>query len=449
MVRRVRGDGEDAIAPGAGVSIRRAADHGGLGAGSIRIRSVKILLAPDSFKESLTARAAALAMERGVKRAIPDAETVVLPIADGGEGTMETLVFATGGQLHWTSVTGPLGSQVPARYGTLGDGITGVVEAAQASGLHLVPPEERNPLVTTTRGTGELIRHALDRGVTRLVVAIGGSATNDAGAGALQALGMRLVDQTGASIGPGGSSLSRLAGIDAATLDPRLRAADLRVACDVTNPLCGPNGASAIFGPQKGATPEMVAVLDANLRRFAEVLRRDVGVDVLEAPGSGAAGGLGAALLACGGRLVPGIQLVLDAVDFDAKVQGATAVLTGEGRIDAQTASGKVIAGLAERASRAGVPVIAFAGSVEPGFEALYERGLLSAHAILSRPASMAEAIAGAEANLEAAVFAVVRLLAHKPPAPKPTPPEPPPPPPPAPAKVEPAKHSRRGRRSR
>jgi glycerate kinase len=432
VVRRVRGDGEDAIAPGAGVSIRRAADHGGLGAGSIRIRSVKILLAPDSFKESLTARAAALAMERGVKRANPDAETVVLPIADGGEGTMETLVFATGGQLHWTSVTGPLGSQVPARYGTLGDGITGVVEAAQASGLHLVPPEERNPLVTTTRGTGELIRHALD-----------------AGAGALQALGMRLVDQTGASIGPGGSSLSRLAGIDAATLDPRLRAADLRVACDVTNPLCGPNGASAIFGPQKGATPEMVAVLDANLRRFAEVLRRDVGVDVLEAPGSGAAGGLGAALLACGGRLVPGIQLVLDAVDFDAKVQGATAVLTGEGRIDAQTASGKVVAGLAERASRAGVPVIAFAGSVEPGFEALYERGLLSAHAILSRPASMAEAIAGAEANLEAAVFAVVRLLAHKPPAPKPPPPEPPPPPPPAPAKVEPAKHSRRGRRSR
>src|SRR5712691_1199154 len=404
---------------------------------------MKILLAPDSFKESLSARAAALAMERGVKRALPDAETVVLPIADGGEGTLDTLVVATGGTLHWTSVTGPLGSPVAARYGTLGDGVTGVVETAEASGLHLVPPEERNPLVTTTRGTGELIRHALDRGVTRLVVAIGGSATNDAGAGALQALGMRLVDQTGAFIGPGGGSLSRLAGIDAATLDPRLRAADLRVACDVTNHLCGPNGASAIFGPQKGATPEMVAVLDANLRRFAEVLRRDVGVDVLEVPGSGAAGGLGAALLACGGRLLPGIQLVLDAVDFDAKVQGATAVLTGEGRIDAQTASGKVVAGLAERAARAGVPVIAFAGCVEPGFEVLYDRGLLSAHAILSRPASLAEALAGAEANLEAAVFAVARLLAREPPPPPPTPP----PPTPAPAKVKPVKtpHPRRG----
>src|SRR5437667_1848549 len=234
---------------------------------------------------------------------------------------------------------------------------------------------------------------------------------------------MRLVDQTGAPIGPGGGSLSRLAGIDSATLDPRLRAAELRVACDVTNHLCGPNGASAVFGPQKGATPEMVAVLDANLRRFAEVLRRDVGVDVLEVPGSGAAGGLGAALLACGGRLLPGIQLVLDAVDFDAKVQGVIAVLTGEGRIDAQTAAGKVIAGLAERAARAGVPVIAFAGCVEPGFEALYERGLLSAHAILSRPASLGEALAGAEANLEAAVFAVARLLAREPPPPPPPPP--------------------------
>src|SRR6266571_3278048 len=319
---------------------------------------MKIVLAPDSFKESLSARAAALAMERGVKRAIPDAETVVLPIADGGEGTLDTLVFAAGGQLHWTSVTGPLGTPVPARYGTLGDGVTGVVETAEASGLHLVPPEERNPLVTTTRGTGELIRHALDRGLTRLVVAIGGSATNDAGAGALQALGMRLVDQTGAFIGPGGGSLSRLAGIDAATLDPRL-----------------------------------------------------------------------------------------DAVDFDAKVQGATAVLTGEGRIDSQTAAGKVIAGLAERAARAGVPVIAFAGCVEPGFEALYERGLLSAHAILSRPASLVEALAGAEANLEAAVFAVARLLAREPPPPPPTPPQPTP----APAKVKPIKtpHPRRGGRSR
>ena len=376
---------------------------------------MKILLAPDSFKESLSARAAAVTMERAVKRAIPGAETVVLPIADGGEGTMETLVFATGGEVHRAEVTGPLGTPVTARYGTLGDRVTGVVEMAEASGLHLVPAGRRDPRVTTTRGTGELIRHAVDRGATRLVVAIGGSATNDAGAGALQALGVGLFDERGAPIGPGADGLARLARIDFSTLDPRLRAADLRVACDVTNPLCGPRGASAVFGPQKGATPEMVAVLDATLRRFAETLRRDAGLDVLEAPGAGAAGGLGAALLACGGRLVPGIELVLDAVGFDQKAPGAAAVLTGEGRIDAQTPGGKVIAGLVGRAAAAGVPVIAFAGCVEPGFEPLYSRGLLSVHAILPRPASLAEALAAGEANLEAAVFAVARLLSRWP----------------------------------
>ena len=374
---------------------------------------MKLVLAPDSFKESLSARAAALAMERAVRRAIPGAETVLLPIADGGEGTMATLVFATGGRMHRVEVTGPLGSRVAARYGTLGDGATAVVEMAEASGLQLVPAENRDPRATTTRGTGELIRHALERGARSLIAAIGGSATNDAGAGALQALGAGLFDEAGAPLGPGGGSLARLARIDLGTLDPRLAGADLRVACDVANPLCGPDGASAVFGPQKGATPAMVAELDANLSRFAEVLRRDTGLDVRAAPGSGAAGGLGAALLACGGRLVPGIELVLDAVAFDEKVRGAAAVLTGEGRIDAQTPRGKVIAGLVTRAKRAGVPVIAFAGSVEPGFEALYDRGLLSVHCILPRPVSLAEALASGEANLEAAVFGVARLLAR------------------------------------
>ena len=374
---------------------------------------MKLVLAPDSFKESLSARAAALAMERAVRRAIPGAETVLLPIADGGEGTMATLVFATGGRMYRVEVTGPLGSRVAARYGTLGDGATAVVEMAEASGLQLVPAENRDPRVTTTRGTGELIRHALERGARSLIVAIGGSATNDAGAGALQALGAGLFDEAGAPLGPGGGSLRHLARIDLATLDPRLAGADIRVACDVANPLCGADGASAVFGPQKGATPAMVAELDANLSRFAEVLRRDTGLDVRKAPGAGAAGGLGAALLACGGRLVPGIELVLDAVAFDEKVRGAIAVLTGEGRIDAQTPRGKVIAGLVTRAKQAGVPVIAFAGSVEPGFEALYDLGLLSVHSILPRPVSLAEALACGEANLEAAVFGVARVLAR------------------------------------
>jgi glycerate kinase len=295
----------------------------------------------------------------------------------------------------------------------LGDGTTAVVEMAEASGLHLVPVEKRDPRTTSTRGTGELILHALERGARSLIVAIGGSATNDAGAGALQALGAGLFDEAGAPLGPGGGGLARLHRIDLATLDPRLAAADLRVACDVTNPLCGPDGASAVFGPQKGAIPAMVAELDASLSRFADVLRRDTGLDVRDAPGSGAAGGLGAALLACGGRLVPGIELVLDAVAFDEKVEGALAVLTGEGRIDGQTPRGKVIAGLVTRAKRAGVPVIAFAGCVEPGFEALYDRGLLSVHPILPRPASLAEALASGEANLEAAVFGVARLIAR------------------------------------
>jgi glycerate kinase len=374
---------------------------------------MRLVLAPDSFKESLSARAAALAMERAVRRAIPGAETVLLPMADGGEGTMATLVFATGGRMHRAEVTGPLGSTVAARYGTLGDGATAMVEMAEASGLQLVSAEHRDPRATTTRGTGELIRHALERGARSLIVAIGGSATNDAGAGALQALGAGLFDEAGAPIGPGGGSLARLARIDLGTLDPRLFGADLRVACDVANPLCGPDGASAVFGPQKGATPAMVAELDANLSRFAEVLRRDTGLDVRETPGAGAAGGLGAALLACGGRLVPGIELVLDAVAFDEKVLGAAAVLTGEGRIDSQTPRGKVIAGLVTRAKRAGVPVIAFAGSVEPGFESLYDRGLLSVHSILPRPVPLPEALASGEANLEAAVFAVARLLAR------------------------------------
>jgi glycerate kinase len=374
---------------------------------------MKLVLAPDSFKESLSARVAALAMERAVRRAIPGAETVLLPIADGGEGTMATLVFATGGRMHRAEVAGPLGSRVAARYGTLGDGATAVVEMAEASGLQLVPAENRDPRATTTRGTGELIRQALERGTRSLIVAIGGSATNDAGAGALQALGAGLFDEAGAPLGPGGGSLARLARIDLDTLDPRLAGADIRVACDVANPLYGPDGASAVFGPQKGATPAMVAELDANLLRFAEVLRRDTGLDVRKTPGAGAAGGLGAGLLACGGRLVPGIELVLDAVAFDEKVLGAAAVLTGEGRIDAQTPGGKVIAGVVTRAKRAGVPVIAFAGSVEPGFEALYERGLLSVHSILPRPVSLAEALASGEANLEAAVFGVARLLAR------------------------------------
>ncbi len=376
---------------------------------------MKFVLAPDSFKESLSARRAAEAMERGVRAALLEAEVVLLPVADGGEGTAETLVWASGGTLHEATVTGPLGTPVVARYGMLGDGETAVVEMAEASGLHLVPVDRRNPLVTTTFGTGELIRAALDRGARRLIVAIGGSATNDGGAGALQALGAQLLDGSGQPVGRGGGALAGIARIDLGALDPRLRAVSMRVASDVTNRLHGPEGASVVFGPQKGATPEMVAVLDANLRRFADILRRDTGKDVGMLPGGGAAGGLGAGLAACGGTIVPGIDLVLDALGFDAALRGATVVFTGEGRIDEQTPRGKVVAGVTCRAGRQGVPVIAFAGSVSPGYEALYARGLVAVQGIAPGPATLEQALAGAEDNLARAVETVTRLLAQIP----------------------------------
>ncbi len=350
-------------------------------------------------------------MERGIRLALPEAEIVLLPVADGGEGTTETLVWASGGTLHEVTVTGPLGKPVVARYGVLGDGVTAVVEMAEASGLHLVAPESRDPLLTTTHGTGELIRAALDRGAARLIVGIGGSATNDAGAGALQALGAQLQDESGRPIGRGGGALASLSRIDLRTLDARLATVEMRVACDVTTLLHGAQGASFVFGPQKGATPEIVLRLDENLRHFARVLRRDTGIEVGTLVGGGAAGGLGAGLAACGATLVPGIGLVLDALNFDQAIQGATAVFTGEGRIDAQTPSGKVIAGVVERAGRQRVPVVAFAGSVSSGYESLYARGLVAVQTLVPGPASLGEALSAADDNLCRAAEAVARLV--------------------------------------
>ncbi|HEY8529297.1 MAG TPA: glycerate kinase, partial [Paenibacillaceae bacterium] len=328
---------------------------------------MKLILAPDSFKESLTAVEAAEAMARGVRRALPDAETVLLPVGDGGEGTMDILLHALGGQVYRTEVTFPLGERGTAEYAVLGDGKTAVVELARASGIHLVPRDKRDPLRTTTYGTGELIRAALSHPVERLIVTIGGSATNDAGAGMLQALGAGIFDVSGRPVGFGGGRLGEVERVDLSTLHPRLREVELLVACDVTNPLTGPRGASRVFGPQKGADPETVERLEANLTRFADVVRRDTGRALHDEPGAGAAGGTGAALMLCGGRLVSGIDLVLDTLGFDMRLQGADYVLTGEGKIDDQTPGGKVIAGIVRRARKAGVPVIAFAGAVRPG----------------------------------------------------------------------------------
>jgi len=354
----------------------------------------QILIAPDSFKGSLSASQVCDAVEAGIRRVLPGAEIVKVPMADGGEGTVQALVDATGGKLVTQEVTGPMGERVEASFGLLGDGESGVIEMAAASGLPLVPPEKRNPLFTTTHGTGELILAALERGRRRLIVGIGGSATNDGGAGMAQALGAKLLDADGRDIGLGGGALAALDSIDVSGMTLLLAEARVQVACDVTNPLCGPEGASHVYGPQKGATPAMVAQLDANLAHYAELIRRDLGREVGEMPGAGAAGGLGAGLVAfCNAELKPGIELVIDAVKLEETMQRADLVITGEGKIDAQSAFGKTPMGVAELAQRLGVPVVAIGGTIGEGAEGLYEHGVGLIMPIIDRPMTLEEAM--------------------------------------------------------
>ena len=377
---------------------------------------MKILLAPDSFKGSLSAAQAAAAMAAGVRRARPDAEIVLLPLADGGEGTVEALVLATGGQRKTLRVTGPLGEPVEAMYGLLGpDGKTAVIEMAAAAGLPLVPPDRRDPRRTTTWGAGELLRRVAEAGARRIIVGLGGSATNDGGAGALQALGVRFLDAGGQSLPAplGGADLARLARIEAADLPALFAGVEIVIASDVTNLLLGPIGASAVYGPQKGADAATVAELDAALTNYAAVLRRDLGKDVSGLPGAGAAGGMGAGLMAfLDARMQSGIDLVLDAARFEAQAAGADWLLTGEGRIDAQTLHGKTIMGVLGRCRPLGIPVVAFGGAVDDGAgEPLAAAGLRVAFPIISGPMSLEDAMRDAGALLTQAVVRVVRLL--------------------------------------
>jgi len=355
---------------------------------------MKIVIAPDSFKGSLTSPEVCRAIQAGVLAALPEAETVLVPIADGGDGTARTLVEGTGGELLTATVTGPLGEPVEAEYGVLGDGSTAVTEMAAASGLTLVPPERRNPLYTTTRGTGELIAAALDRGCRTLIVGIGGIATNDAGMGMAQALGARFLDEGGEEVPATGEGLGRLTRIDVSGLDPRLKETTVRVASDVDNPLYGERGAAYVYGPQKGATPEIVAKLDTGLRRFADVVSRDVGVEVADLPGAGAAGGLGAGLVAfCGATLEPGVRIVLGAVGLDEKLAGAEVVFVGEGRIDFQTAFGKAPSGVAELARKHGCAVLAIGGSVAQDARNLHEHGFAALRSIVNEPMPLEDAM--------------------------------------------------------
>ncbi len=349
-------------------------------------------------------------MERGVLAAWPDACVVKVPIADGGEGTVEALVTATRGRFETRTVRGPLGQPVEARWGVLGDGRTAVIEMAAASGITLVPEGRRDPRVSSTFGTGQLLRAALDQGFGRIVVGIGGSATNDGGSGMARALGVRFLDGRGEPLPEGGAALARLASLDLAGVDPRLAGAEILVACDVDNPLTGPRGASAVFGPQKGATPAVVAELDAALERYARISSDATGRDVAGRPGAGAAGGLGAGLLLfTPARLVPGIDLVLDSTRFDEQVRGASLVIVGEGRTDHQTAMGKAPVGVARVAARHGVPVLLVSGSLGPGAESILEAGV--GRMVQAAPADMPllEAMSRAAELLESAVAASLR----------------------------------------
>lgn len=371
-----------------------------------------IILAPDSFKESMTAKEACIAMEKGIKKANSKITCIHVPMADGGEGTMQSLVDATGGMKYSVNVVGPLGNEVEAEYGILGDGETGILEMASASGIQLVHVDKRNPLVTTTYGTGQLIKACLDRNIKRLLIGIGGSATNDGGAGAVQALGGKLLDREGREIGFGGGELGKLASIDLANFDSRLKNIKIEVACDVTNPLCGLKGASNVFGPQKGAAPQMIEILDKNLRHYADIIKEQFGKEVIDVPGAGAAGGMGAGLMAfLDGTLKNGIEMVVEYSKLEEKIKSADMVWTGEGSIDFQTQYGKTPLGVARVAKKYDKPVIALAGKVGSNIEALYDMGIDSIFCIMRGVATLEEALKDGKENIENTSENIIRLL--------------------------------------
>ncbi len=354
---------------------------------------MKIIIAPDSFKDSLSAEGVAKAIAKGLAQVWPDAQLIQCPMADGGEGTVDAVLAACNGELRRQAVRGPLGGTVEARWGWLADSHTAIIEMAEASGLQLVPPGQRDACSSSTYGTGELIRAALDLGAQRIILAIGGSATNDGGAGAMQALGVQLFDADQQALAPGGLALARLARINLANLDPRLTEVRFEIAADVNNPLCGPHGASAIFGPQKGANPEQVQQLDAALGHFADLCAEVLPRDVRDEPGSGAAGGLGFAAKAfLGAQFRAGVEVVAELVGLDQAVRGADLVVTGEGRFDAQTLRGKTPFGVARVAQRHGVPVIVIAGTLGEGYEQMYAHGVDAAFALPCGPMSLEQA---------------------------------------------------------
>jgi glycerate 2-kinase len=373
---------------------------------------MKIVIAPDSFKGSMTAMEAASAIEEGVKRAHPEVKTVLMPMADGGEGTMTCLMQATGGHYVKVNANGPLGNTVNATFGCLGHSKTCVIEMAEASGIALVDKNNLNPLEASTYGTGQLIKEALDQGYRHFILAIGGSATNDGGTGMLHALGMRFYDSTGSEITPVGKKLIDIKEIEVSDFDPRIQESTFLIASDVQNPLLGPTGATHVFGPQKGATPTMVKELEKGMENWAEQVYQQTGFHLHEHPGAGAAGGIGGAFLAFfSAKMERGIDVVIEATQFKESLDSTTLVLTGEGQVDYQTASGKTPMGVAQAAKEKEVPTIVFAGSVGAGIESLYEFGIKSVHSIVDRPMTLDEAIGRAPELLSKRVEQVMRTF--------------------------------------
>jgi len=371
---------------------------------------MKIIIAPDSFKGSNSAMKVANHIEKGVLKVFPDARIVKIPIADGGEGTVDAIIAGGGGEIFEKEVTGPLGEKVFAKYGILPDK-TGIVEIAAASGLPLVG-ENKDPMKATTFGTGELIAACLDRGCKKIVVGLGGSATNDGGAGIAQALGVSLTDKEGKELSFGGGELSKLARIDITKLDPRLKGCEIIIACDVTNPLCGPKGASAVYGPQKGATEEQVGLLDSSLSHYAEVIEKHTGQQVADREGMGAAGGATVALsVFLNARICSGINTVLDVTGFDKLAQDADLVITGEGKIDSQSVFGKVPTGVGLRAKKYNIPVLAIVGDIGNGAEAVYHYGVDGIMTSVNRAMPLKEAIEHSGELLEDGAERVMRII--------------------------------------
>jgi glycerate 2-kinase len=375
---------------------------------------MKIVIAPDSFKGNLTAMQVATAIEKGIRRVLPKANCVKVPMADGGEGTVQSLVDAMGGKYVYKNVIGPEGRLTRARYGLLADNFTAVIEMAEASGLPLVDEKNRNPMIASTYGTGELIIDAIKRGAGKIIVGIGGSATNDAGAGMAQAIGVRFIDKKGKEIETlaAGGMLHRIANIDTSNIHAGIKKCKIVIASDVDNPLCGKRGASYVYGPQKGATPGMVKKLDANLLYFAKLIKKSIGFDVRKMRGAGAAGGLGAGLVAfTGAKLQSGVDIVIQATDFNTKLKNADLVITGEGRVDFQTAFGKTPAGVAKSAKKLGVPVLAIGGSLSDDASKVFEYGIDGLDSAICRDMPLDEALSDSRKFVANAAERCIRMI--------------------------------------